>query len=65
MSWQLLDAGTKALVVRFAYDFLNIQGAALILQGKQHPFTVEDIRDPVAEDEFCKQCKSICNDTTQ
>ncbi|KAJ2255882.1 Canalicular multispecific organic anion transporter 2 [Coemansia sp. RSA 455] len=65
MAWQLLDTGTKALVVRLAYNFLNIRGAALILQGKQHPFTVEDIRDPVAEDEFCKQCKSICNDTTQ
>ncbi|KAJ2095603.1 hypothetical protein GGI09_004784, partial [Coemansia sp. S100] len=65
MAWQLLDAGTKALVVRFAYNFLNIQGAVLILQGKKRPFTVEDIRDPVAEDEFCKQCRSICNDTTQ
>ncbi|KAJ2337217.1 hypothetical protein GGH92_007571, partial [Coemansia sp. RSA 2673] len=53
-AWQLLEAETKALIVRLAYDFLNIRGAALILQGKQRPFTVEDIRDSAAEDELRK-----------
>ncbi|KAJ2872192.1 hypothetical protein GGH93_004235, partial [Coemansia aciculifera] len=65
IAWQLLDAGKKALVMRLMYDFLNIRGVALIMQGKRRPFTVEDIRDSAAEDEFCRQCKSICDDTTQ
>ncbi|KAJ2057259.1 hypothetical protein GGI17_005754, partial [Coemansia sp. S146] len=65
IAWKLLDAGTKALIVRLVYDFFNIQGVTLILQGKRRPFTFEDIRDSAAEDEFCRQCKYICDDTTQ
>ncbi|KAJ2061683.1 hypothetical protein GGI17_002947 [Coemansia sp. S146] len=65
IAWQLLDAETKALIVRSVYDLLNIRGVALIIQGKRRPFTVEDIRDSAAENEFCRQCKSICGDTTQ
>ncbi|KAJ2884075.1 hypothetical protein H4R27_002336 [Coemansia aciculifera] len=65
IAWQFLDPGKKALIVRLVYDFLNIRGVALIMQGKRRPFTVEDIRDSAAEDEFCRQCKSICDDTTQ
>ncbi|KAJ2580086.1 hypothetical protein GGH95_002775 [Coemansia sp. RSA 1836] len=65
VAWQLLSSETKAIAMRCLYDMFEIRGIALVMQGKRRPLTVEDIRDPVLEDEFCLECKTTCDNTAQ
>ncbi|KAJ2337283.1 hypothetical protein GGI00_000341, partial [Coemansia sp. RSA 2681] len=64
-AWQLFDIWAKALVKHGLYDMFGLRGFALVVLGKQRAFTLEDIRDPAAEDEFCQKCKLVCNDRTK
>ncbi|KAJ2807035.1 hypothetical protein H4S07_003672, partial [Coemansia furcata] len=61
----LLNAGTKAHVVRCLYDMLGIRGLSLVMLGKRRPLTIEDIRDSAAEEEFFQKCKHISNDCSK
>ncbi|KAJ2104164.1 hypothetical protein GGI09_000268 [Coemansia sp. S100] len=65
VAWQLLSAKTKAHVIRCLRDMFGIRGFDLIMLGKRRPFTIEDIRDPTAEEDLCRKCKLICNDRTK
>ncbi|KAJ2337253.1 hypothetical protein GGI00_000357, partial [Coemansia sp. RSA 2681] len=64
-AWQLFDIWAKALVKRGLYDMFGLRGFALVVLSKQRAFTLEDIRDPAADDEFCQKCKLIRNDCTK
>ncbi|KAJ2352249.1 hypothetical protein GGH92_001366 [Coemansia sp. RSA 2673] len=65
IAWQLLDVGIKALVLRCLYDIFEVRGFALVVLGKQRPFTAKDIRDPELEDELLLQSRLICDDSKQ
>ncbi|KAJ2070050.1 hypothetical protein GGI08_000033, partial [Coemansia sp. S2] len=62
VAWQLLRAETKAHAIRCLRDMFGIRGFDLIMLGKRRQFTVEDIRDPTAEEDLCRKCKLVCND---
>ncbi|KAJ2061011.1 Canalicular multispecific organic anion transporter 1 [Coemansia sp. S146] len=55
VAWQLLSAGTKAHVICSLHEMFGIQGFALVMLGKQRPFTIDDLRDPAAEEDFCQK----------
>ncbi|KAJ2749315.1 Canalicular multispecific organic anion transporter 1, partial [Coemansia pectinata] len=65
VAWQLLSAGTKAHAIRCLHDMFGIRGFALVMLGKRRPFTIEDLRDPTADEDFCRKCRLICHDRTK
>ncbi|KAJ2348621.1 hypothetical protein GGH91_001273 [Coemansia sp. RSA 2671] len=52
IAWQLLDARVKALALGCLYDMLELRGFALVMLGKQRPFTLDDICSPMPEDKL-------------
>ncbi|KAJ2486139.1 hypothetical protein EV174_001292 [Coemansia sp. RSA 2320] len=64
-AWHLLDAETKAHVARFLRDVCEIKSFAIVRLGRKRPLAVNDMRNPDMEDDFCKKCKYIRDDSKQ